>query len=324
MVLERNPTFREWSADAQPDGFADRIEVVTGIDPSEQVRMVERGEADFAFGGVPFDLVEELDRRASDQLVRSPWPSIFALSLNTATYPFSNADARRAVAYALEREELVRAVVRDRQRYRRRRCNGRRARGERARSSRRAPRGMPRTVPTRDRARRWTGHGQGRIPHGHASWSSALGQRVRRSTIGMSPCLAVDCCVGQGHAPKAWDIAWTWRPPGRLPRKRIAPSSPFRLTRTSPPQGWLWDYPSRCAVPGAPPLVRAAERVAPLRGRARRDGVPRTIAYNFSYFCDPKIDRRMQPGVWSSNRPTRMRRLARSKRSTTTSSIAQH
>ncbi len=33
LVLERNPMFREWSADAQPDGFADRIEVTAGVDP---------------------------------------------------------------------------------------------------------------------------------------------------------------------------------------------------------------------------------------------------------------------------------------------------
>ena len=40
--------FHEWSSEAQPDGFADRIEVMTGVDPHKQVAMVEREEADIA------------------------------------------------------------------------------------------------------------------------------------------------------------------------------------------------------------------------------------------------------------------------------------
>jgi peptide/nickel transport system substrate-binding protein len=107
VTLERNPMFREWSADAQPDGFADRIEILAGVPPAEQIAMVERGEADFAFDGVPLDLVEELERRASDQLVRSTWPSMGGLALNTSKPPFDNVDARRAVAFALDRARLV-------------------------------------------------------------------------------------------------------------------------------------------------------------------------------------------------------------------------
>jgi ABC-type transport system substrate-binding protein len=106
-TLERNPMFREWSADAQPDGFADRIEILAGVPPADQIAMVERGEADFAFDGVPLDLTEELERRASDQLVRSTWPSIGGLALNTSKPPFDNVDARRAVAFALDRAQLL-------------------------------------------------------------------------------------------------------------------------------------------------------------------------------------------------------------------------
>ena len=108
LVLERNPMFREWSADAQPDGFADRIEVMTGVDPSEQVAMVEAGEADVALDGVP----PISSRRSNGGLGSAgevPWPAIGALVLDTASYPFENAEARRAVAYALQRDELARA-----------------------------------------------------------------------------------------------------------------------------------------------------------------------------------------------------------------------
>ncbi len=111
LVLERNQMFHEWSADAQPEGFADRIEVMRGVDPHEQVAMVERGEADIALDGVPVDLIKGLERRASDQLLRSQFPAMGALALNTQTYPFKNPDARRAVAYALDRDALNRAAA---------------------------------------------------------------------------------------------------------------------------------------------------------------------------------------------------------------------
>ncbi len=111
MVLERNPMFREWSADAQPAGFADRIEVSAGVDREEQTARVEENEADFTLDGVPPDLFEELERRASDRLVRSPFYAVFAVSLNTAAQPFDQLEARQAVAYALDRAELARITA---------------------------------------------------------------------------------------------------------------------------------------------------------------------------------------------------------------------
>ena len=46
--------------------------------------------------------------------MRSQYPATGALALNTATYPFNHLDARRAVAYALDRDELNRAWVQGR------------------------------------------------------------------------------------------------------------------------------------------------------------------------------------------------------------------
>lgn len=111
LALERNLIFHEWSADAQPDGFADRVEVMAGIDIHEQVPMIEQGRVDLGLDGVPADLVEELDRRASDQMVRSQFFAIGALALDTASPPFDNEDARRALAYALDRDELNRDAI---------------------------------------------------------------------------------------------------------------------------------------------------------------------------------------------------------------------
>ena len=68
-------------------------------------------EADLTGDFVPSDLVEELQRRASDQLVRSQFLALFSVTLNTASPPFDDADARRAVAYALDRGDLARLLT---------------------------------------------------------------------------------------------------------------------------------------------------------------------------------------------------------------------
>ncbi|HET6714485.1 MAG TPA: ABC transporter substrate-binding protein [Actinomycetota bacterium] len=106
-VLTRNEEFREWSADAQPSAFADRVEFAAGVAPPQQVATVEEGDADLAADGVPYELLDALDRRASDQLVRSQAFLILAFALNTVDGPFENPDARRAVANALDRASLA-------------------------------------------------------------------------------------------------------------------------------------------------------------------------------------------------------------------------
>ena len=59
--------------------------MLTGIDAHEQVDMIERGEADISLDYLPDDLIEALERHASDQLMRSQYPAVVALALNAAT-----------------------------------------------------------------------------------------------------------------------------------------------------------------------------------------------------------------------------------------------
>ena len=106
-VLTRNDEFLEWSADAQPSAFADRVEITAGIGPAQQVAAVEDGDADLAADGVPHELLESLDRRASDQLVRSQAFLMLAFALDTLDEPFESLDARRAIASALDRGSMA-------------------------------------------------------------------------------------------------------------------------------------------------------------------------------------------------------------------------
>ena len=53
LVLVRNPRFREWSAEAQPAGYPDRLVWTFGVAPEQATTMVERGRADVMIDAPP-------------------------------------------------------------------------------------------------------------------------------------------------------------------------------------------------------------------------------------------------------------------------------
>jgi peptide/nickel transport system substrate-binding protein len=109
LRLVRNERFREWSADAQPQGFPDSVTVTwrTGIsDPSGRVRAVTRGRADVTYlsDGPPL-AKEELARLAAQypaQLHLSTSFNTEYFFLNTRIPPFDDVRVRRAVNNAFD------------------------------------------------------------------------------------------------------------------------------------------------------------------------------------------------------------------------------
>jgi ABC-type transport system substrate-binding protein/DNA-binding SARP family transcriptional activator/streptogramin lyase len=104
-ILVRNPRFREWSREAQPDGYPDRIEVTDG--PPNQIAALERGSTDVLLSP-PLDRVDELARRFANQLHIDPLGATFALVMNTRVAPFDKLAVRRALNYALDRGRIAR------------------------------------------------------------------------------------------------------------------------------------------------------------------------------------------------------------------------
>ena len=274
MVLDRNPIFREWSADAQPLGFADRIEVVAGVESNEQAAMVEGGDADFALDGVPPDLIEELDRRASDQLVRSPFYAVGAVTLNTASYPFDRLEARQAVAYAIDRAELGRTFAE--------------ATGfplENPVTCQILPPNIPGYVPYCPFS------ASGAEVEG--SWAGPDLSRARQ-LLQRSGTAGTEVVVGVSRFLEATgkQIASTLRDLGYRTELRILATDDFVLGVLPPDVdvsllGWVQDYPS------------ATQFLAPLLACPAPDGGPAVqgageFLFNPSNFCDPAIDRRMQ------------------------------
>ena len=104
----RNPHFVEWSHAAKPDGNPDVIVMHFGMSPTQEVREVEKGTADWSADGVPGNLLPEVVRRFPGQ-----WHSLFAaetdwLQLNTNIPPLNDIRVRKALNFAIDRAAIVR------------------------------------------------------------------------------------------------------------------------------------------------------------------------------------------------------------------------
>ena len=109
LRLVRNPRFREWSAEAQPQGFPDSISFSwrRGLDEmSARVRAVERDRADvmLASAGPPVsnEQLEQLVARYPSQLHLNTSFNTMFFFLNTRVAPFDDVRVRRAVNHAFD------------------------------------------------------------------------------------------------------------------------------------------------------------------------------------------------------------------------------
>ena len=105
-TLVRNPRFREWSRQAQPTGYPDRIVVRFDVGPGQAVADVEDGRADVLLFPPP-DAVGQLATHYTSQVHSGPLMATVALTLNTRIPPFNSPEARRALNYAVDRNTLV-------------------------------------------------------------------------------------------------------------------------------------------------------------------------------------------------------------------------
>ncbi len=108
LVLVRNSYFHQWSADAQPTGFPNRIVLRLGLNPSAETTALERGRADVMLDSPPPERLREIAVRFPAQAHPYVEPTTFYLFLNTRVPPFDDPRARRAVSIAIDRSEIVR------------------------------------------------------------------------------------------------------------------------------------------------------------------------------------------------------------------------
>lgn len=107
MTMVRNPNFKVWSEEAQPDGYPDVIQYDFGLTDEAQVTAVQNGEADWMFDQPPTDRLGEIGTKYQDQVFLTPLTAWWYAPMNTNLAPFDNIKARQAVNFALDRNAMV-------------------------------------------------------------------------------------------------------------------------------------------------------------------------------------------------------------------------
>ncbi len=109
LVLERNPHFKEWNPEAQPDAYADAVRYEFGLSGEAQVTAILNDQADWIFDVPPADRLPELAAHpALLHLDRAD--ALWFVPLNVHLPPFDDIRARRAFAMAVDRAVAVRLM----------------------------------------------------------------------------------------------------------------------------------------------------------------------------------------------------------------------
>jgi peptide/nickel transport system substrate-binding protein len=109
MKIVRNPYFKVWSKDAQPDGLPDAIVQKFGLSVEAEVTQVENGTTDWIANAdtIPSDRLQEISSKYPNQVHINPLTATWYFAFNTRIPPFNNLKARQAVNYATDRNALI-------------------------------------------------------------------------------------------------------------------------------------------------------------------------------------------------------------------------
>ena len=107
MVLVRNPYFKEWNVDAQPDGYPDEIVYDFGLTEEGAITAIQNGQADWMYDAVPADRLNEIGTQFANQTHVTPLTAFWYAPMNTNLAPFNDIRVRQALNYAIDRDQLV-------------------------------------------------------------------------------------------------------------------------------------------------------------------------------------------------------------------------
>jgi peptide/nickel transport system substrate-binding protein len=107
LKMVRNPSFKEWSKDAQPDGYPDEIDYSFGLTEEAEITAIENGQLDWTLDQPPTDRLAEMGSKYKKQVYINTLTAMWYVPMNTNLPPFNNEKARQAVAYAVDRRALV-------------------------------------------------------------------------------------------------------------------------------------------------------------------------------------------------------------------------
>ena len=113
IEIVRNPHFKEWSADAQPDAFADGISYKFGVTEVNAINAIEKDApdpkdaTDWMFDPLPASSIADISKNYGNQLHVNPLTAVWYAPLNVNLPPFDDLRVRKALNYAVDRDELV-------------------------------------------------------------------------------------------------------------------------------------------------------------------------------------------------------------------------
>ena len=107
LVMVRNPHFKQWSVEAQPDGFPDSITYGFGLTDEAEVTAVQNGQADWMIDPPPTDRLAEIGTQNADQVHVNTLTAFWYAPVNVNIPPFNDVRVRQALNYAIDRDALV-------------------------------------------------------------------------------------------------------------------------------------------------------------------------------------------------------------------------
>jgi peptide/nickel transport system substrate-binding protein len=107
LKLVRNPNFKEWNVDAQPDGFVDELDYDFGLTEEAGITAIQNGQADWLFDPPPADRLPELGTKYQSQVHINTLMAFWYAPLNTNIAPFNDERVRQALNYAVDRDALA-------------------------------------------------------------------------------------------------------------------------------------------------------------------------------------------------------------------------
>nr|WP_281371363.1 ABC transporter substrate-binding protein [Leifsonia naganoensis] len=107
IMLDRNAGY--WDT---PKPYVDHVHMLLGVDPDNQVLMLQKGQIDLMGSPIPPAKFLQVtsDPKLKSQLVTIEKPSVYYLTMNVKTAPFDNPKVREAVSLAFDRKGLLKLV----------------------------------------------------------------------------------------------------------------------------------------------------------------------------------------------------------------------
>ncbi len=107
FMIKRNPFYKKGSIPTVPQGNPDQVVGSIMTDESASAQQVISGAADYDENLLPTDRLAQIQKKYGDKVKFFTTPSTYYFFMNQRTPPFNKLEARQAVNYAIDRDQLV-------------------------------------------------------------------------------------------------------------------------------------------------------------------------------------------------------------------------